>query len=526
MAKGNVEGDIIYRDKASAALEKAGKSADTAGKKFGGMSKAAAAGGALAGAALFKFGKDSVEAAAEAQKSQAGLDLAFKKFPKLADTNVAALQNFNSELARKVTFDDDALASGQAVLAQFNLTGKQIQSITPLLADYATKTGQSLPDAAAILGKAMNGNAKALKAVGIQIPAAAGATKALEAAEKDAAKAEEALAAARKKGDPKAIADATQKLAFAQNRLKNAQEGAAFAGDSFGRVMDGLKAKVGGTAEAMGGTAAGKAEILKNQYGEIQETVGTKLIPVLSSLATVGLKVIDFISRNSDVIVPLLGVLATLVAGIKIWTAAQAALNVVMALNPIGLVVIAVAALAAGLVIAYKKSDTFRAVVHAAMNGARKAIGWVVDRGKDLVGFFTDLPGKLVSLGKSIVNALTAPYREAFHWIAVAWNATVGQLHFEVPSWVPEIGGKGFSVPKLPETIPALAAGGIVNRPTLALVGEAGPEAVVPLGRAGGLGTTINITINGAMDARATAREVQKMLLALKRERGENLGLA
>jgi hypothetical protein len=47
-------------------------------------------------------------------------------------------------------------------------------------------------------------------------------------------------------------------------------------------------------------------------------------------------------------------------------------------------------------------------------------------------------------------------------------------------------------------TIPALAAGGIVTRPTLALIGEAGPEAVVPLsGRGGGGGfggdTTINI---------------------------------
>src|SRR5690606_2467639 len=44
-----------------------------------------------------------------------------------------------------------------------------------------------------------------------------------------------------------------------------------------------------------------------------------------------------------------------------------------------------------------------------------------------------------------------------------------------------------------PPRIPALASGGIVTRPTLALVGEAGPEAVVPLdGRGFG---TVNITI-------------------------------
>jgi DNA-binding transcriptional MerR regulator len=41
-----------------------------------------------------------------------------------------------------------------------------------------------------------------------------------------------------------------------------------------------------------------------------------------------------------------------------------------------------------------------------------------------------------------------------------------------------------------------LALGGIVNRPTLAMLGESGPEAVVPLGR-GGAGMTVNLVING-----------------------------
>jgi hypothetical protein len=70
----------------------------------------------------------------------------------------------------------------------------------------------------------------------------------------------------------------------------------------------------------------------------------------------------------------------------------------------------------------------------------------------------------------------------------------------KIPSWVPVIGGKGFDFPQMPE-IPALAEGGIVKRPTLALVGEAGPEAVIPLNRAmgGGMaGNTINITVTSA----------------------------
>lgn len=45
--------------------------------------------------------------------------------------------------------------------------------------------------------------------------------------------------------------------------------------------------------------------------------------------------------------------------------------------------------------------------------------------------------------------------------------------------------------------IPAMATGGIVSKPTVALIGEAGPEAVVPLGRGGrGIGNSYNITVN------------------------------
>jgi hypothetical protein len=49
--------------------------------------------------------------------------------------------------------------------------------------------------------------------------------------------------------------------------------------------------------------------------------------------------------------------------------------------------------------------------------------------------------------------------------------------------------------------IPELASGGIARRPTLALIGEAGPEAVIPLSRGaqyglGGGGGTTNIVIN------------------------------
>ena len=54
-------------------------------------------------------------------------------------------------------------------------------------------------------------------------------------------------------------------------------------------------------------------------------------------------------------------------------------------------------------------------------------------------------------------------------------------------------GFDGYDVPDIPK----LANGGIVTAPTLALIGEAGPEAVVPLNRANGMGNNITIHVNG-----------------------------
>lgn len=62
----------------------------------------------------------------------------------------------------------------------------------------------------------------------------------------------------------------------------------------------------------------------------------------------------------------------------------------------------------------------------------------------------------------------------------------------------------GFTSPalvnKLLNRMPAMADGGIVNSPTTALIGEAGPEAVIPLNRMGSMGgSTVNIVVNGSV---------------------------
>lgn len=56
-------------------------------------------------------------------------------------------------------------------------------------------------------------------------------------------------------------------------------------------------------------------------------------------------------------------------------------------------------------------------------------------------------------------------------------NVIEGLNTISLPDWVPAIGGKGINIPK----IPMLAKGGVIDQPTLSMVGEAGKEAVVPL---------------------------------------------
>jgi hypothetical protein len=63
------------------------------------------------------------------------------------------------------------------------------------------------------------------------------------------------------------------------------------------------------------------------------------------------------------------------------------------------------------------------------------------------------------------------------------------------------IGGVGGLIGK----IPGLADGGIVTGPTLAMIGEAGPEAVVPLDRMRGFGGGVTVNINGGL---ATGAEI------------------
>jgi hypothetical protein len=73
--------------------------------------------------------------------------------------------------------------------------------------------------------------------------------------------------------------------------------------------------------------------------------------------------------------------------------------------------------------------------------------------------------------------------------------------------------------PDIPH-IPALAEGGIVTSPTLALIGEAGSEAVIPLNKMGSMGGNTFVIQTGVGDPIAIGREIERIMQRYQRRTG------
>lgn len=130
---------------------------------------------------------------------------------------------------------------------------------------------------------------------------------------------------------------------------------------------------------------------------------------------------------------------------------AQAALNAVISANPVALLVSALAALATGLVTAYKTSETFRNAVNSAFsavkNIAQSAIGTVVDWINDLVAKIEGAAAALANLKNGIgaaADAYNTAYNNAINNYnqrksAKQWNNSHKDLEWDDDNgWVPK----------------------------------------------------------------------------------------
>jgi phage-related protein len=357
-------------------------------------------------------------------------------------------------------------------------------------------------------------------------------------------------------------------------------------------------------------------DILKAKFENLQAGLGAGLLPIITKVMEVAQPILDFIMQNIDVLGPLALGIGAVTAAMWLWNAAMAA-------NPITLVVIAIAALVAGIAIAYQKVDWFHNLIQTLWEGIQAGYHWIVDNWPLLLAILTgpigaavlvitknwdtikdgfqtavdwiekaagtvwdiitwpfrhavdlvkqiidEIPGVFRTAvsgittalstvwtvikkpfedgwdaakkaGKTVIDwfgtiwntinnafsglsdVITYPFRIAFDAIKRLWNSTVGGFGFKVPDWVPGVGGKEFKIPKM-------ATGGIVTRPMIAMIGERGPEAVIPLDQMGTMGpsnapTVININVY-ALDATAqTGRRVYDSLREYARISGNQL---
>jgi phage-related protein len=144
-------------------------------------------------------------------------------------------------------------------------------------------------------------------------------------------------------------------------------------------VLAAVEKQVGGTAEA---TATG-TDKMNVKFGEMQEELGGKLLPVIDKLT-------GFFTKYMDILLPLGGVILGIVVAMKVWNVVQGLFNIIMAANPIVLVVLAIVALVAAVILAYNKVDWFRAFVDAAFAGVVAAFNWLKDAAAAVFGWVSD----------------------------------------------------------------------------------------------------------------------------------------
>ena len=315
-----------------------------------------------------------------------------------------------------------------------------------------------------------------------------------------------------------------------------------------------LSKKLNGQASASVDSFSGRVKVIRTEVGDWADKMGGKLGPVVTAagpaLMALG-AVMDIVKTRQAA-----AALATeaMTAATEEQTVAQEGLDVAESANPLGLIVLAIAAVVAALVLFFTKTKLGKEIIHDAFKGmgdavgifkhaitgvfdwlkdnwklllaiitgpiglavlvikdhwttikddAKDAVHWITDKFGSLLGFFKSLPGKLAAAAKGLFDGIGNAFIGVVNFMIRAWDA----LHFAMPSFKvfgKTIGGFTLGLPQIPQ-IPGLATGGTVVTPGLTLVGERGPEllnlgrgaSVVPLSRGshgggvgGGSGTT------------------------------------
>ena len=255
-------------------------------------------------------------------------------------------------------------------------------------------------------------------------------------------KAAEGLAAAQAKvakGSP-ALVLAEDKLKVAHEKLAKAQETANRDATTTQKVLEAVSKYTKGAAVAAVKTLSGQWEVFKAKLNETEVTLGTKLMPTLKAM-------IPLLMKISAVIPGLVGGIVWLVSkSVEGWTK---------------------------IIYWVKKAFTpFVELEKGVIKSFGAIIGWTVK----LISAFVGMGVKLWNAAVGIIEKMVTFGVDLVKAIVKGILSSPKALIDAIGKLIPGSGIVGSALHAI-----GLAEGGIVTKPTLAVVGEAGPEAVIPL---------------------------------------------
>lgn len=278
-------------------------------------------------------------------------------------------------------------------------------------------------------------------------------------------------------GDSKQLEDAFSRVGAASKKMTDEVGQAASGFDRAGEAADSIDTKAMGFRDTLTGLQdgfAGLKAVSKDGFN-------------FESLLLLGFGIGDLASGFYNLLIPSMKSAITwmgntrigmaITAGAtKVWTGAQWLLNTAFLASPITWIVLGIIALVAVIVLIATKTTWFQ-------DAWKVAWGWIKKTAIDVWEWLKALPEKIGSTFKAIADFITWPFRTAFNAISDMWNKTVGSLHWDVPSWIPIVGGNSISAPKLPRFHAGGTVPGAPGTEMMAIL-QAG-ERVSPAGSGG-----------------------------------------
>lgn len=180
---------------------------------------------------------------------------------------------------------------------------------------------------------------------------------------------------------------------------------------------------------------AGLGSIAEN-FDKIKNAVNVAFKAITDSIPPA----ISFLTNLWDTIKPFLplimavigyisiyqGVMGTARKAVELYNGAQKMMNVLMNLNPIGLIIAAVIALVAGFIYLWNTSEDFRNFWIGLWEGIKKAVGaavdWIVSAWEGMKEFFSNTWNGLVDGTKNAVNSVKEAWKGTKQWFADLWT--------------------------------------------------------------------------------------------------------